>query len=523
MSFGEGVIMTGVASTELNSTAAAPPTIVGERHSSTTTTTAATVSPPTTQGGESNHNNKKKKEGRNVDPRCFTRRHVAIKIAYVGWHFHGFPAQDSTENTVEAYLFKALAQAKLIHDRASCNYSRCGRTDVGVSAFSQVIALSVKSKLSNHPGLLPPLMASNQDSSGPAETSTSTAASPSKSSMETYVPPPTEGELDYCAILNGIMPPMIRAIACTTVPPTFNARYDCTSRTYKYFFSCADLDLDTVNQAASLLVGTHDFRNLCKIDLENAKTFVREIFSAVVEPMGPTSTPDRYNLFCFTIRGSGFLWHMVRCIMAILLMVAQKKEKPSIVSELLDIKSCPRKPSYEMASELPLVLFDCSYPDLTFIHKQDILENVCNTFYAEWNRASMQCSLLRTMLDSLYATPTAPRAGPPRGPPKHTPLHLRPHNHSLEELQQHQHQQQQQITHQSSSSSSASSSTTATATTKGKAKPPVPKRRCVAQKPTPPPSSKATATTNNNVDTTTAVTPPQSTTAPSVTPQSHST
>ena len=35
-------------------------------------------------------------------------------------------------------IFIALIKGKLIEDRASANYSRCGRTDKGVSAFGQV-------------------------------------------------------------------------------------------------------------------------------------------------------------------------------------------------------------------------------------------------------------------------------------------------------------------------------------------------------------------------------------------------
>ena len=42
------------------------------------------------------------------------------------------------EETVEKHVFAALQKVKLIEDRTKCNYSRCGRTDTGVSAFGQV-------------------------------------------------------------------------------------------------------------------------------------------------------------------------------------------------------------------------------------------------------------------------------------------------------------------------------------------------------------------------------------------------
>lgn len=46
--------------------------------------------------------------------------------------------QEDTEKTIEAVLFDALLKTRLIESRATCNYHRCGRTDKGVSAFSQV-------------------------------------------------------------------------------------------------------------------------------------------------------------------------------------------------------------------------------------------------------------------------------------------------------------------------------------------------------------------------------------------------
>ena len=43
------------------------------------------------------------------------------------------------------------------------------------------------------------------------------------------------------------------------------------------------------------------------------------------------------------------------------MLVGQGREDPSIVTELLNVEKNPCKPQYSMASELPLVLFDCQY------------------------------------------------------------------------------------------------------------------------------------------------------------------
>lgn len=48
-------------------------------------------------------------------------------------------------------------------------------------------------------------------------------------------------------------------------------------------------------------------------------------------------------------------------MVAIMFLVGQGLEKPSLVKELLDVEKHPRKPLYEMASDQPLVLWDCMF------------------------------------------------------------------------------------------------------------------------------------------------------------------
>lgn len=81
---------------------------------------------------------KKSGKERPFDFVAHPRRHVALRLAYLGWAYQGFAVQENTDNTVEARLFEALLKTRLIQDRQSSNYHRCGRTDKGVSAFSQV-------------------------------------------------------------------------------------------------------------------------------------------------------------------------------------------------------------------------------------------------------------------------------------------------------------------------------------------------------------------------------------------------
>lgn len=83
---------------------------------------------------------KKSGKERPFDFTAHPRRHVALRLAYLGWAYQGFAVQENTDITVEAKLFEALLKTRLIQDRQSSNYHRCGRTDKGVSAFSQVSA-----------------------------------------------------------------------------------------------------------------------------------------------------------------------------------------------------------------------------------------------------------------------------------------------------------------------------------------------------------------------------------------------
>ncbi|XP_075765725.1 tRNA pseudouridine(38/39) synthase isoform X3 [Pelodiscus sinensis] len=79
----------------------------------------------------------KKRQQRPFDFSAYDRKHVALKIAYLGWGYQGFASQENTNNTIEEKLFEALSKTRLVDNRQTSNYHRCGRTDKGVSAFGQ--------------------------------------------------------------------------------------------------------------------------------------------------------------------------------------------------------------------------------------------------------------------------------------------------------------------------------------------------------------------------------------------------
>lgn len=149
---------------------------------------------------------------RPFDMSKYTKRKIALRVAYIGSNYWGYASQQDPERipTIEDQLFKALISCKLVENMDDCDYTRCGRTDKGVSGLGQVIGLEVRSKKlqsDTTPGLLPP-----------------------------------EQELPYIDTLNRLLPSDIRVLAWAPAPEDFSARFHCTARTYKYFFSRGKMD-----------------------------------------------------------------------------------------------------------------------------------------------------------------------------------------------------------------------------------------------------------------------------------------
>ncbi len=171
-------------------------------------------------------------------------------------------------------------------------------------------------------------------------------------------------EIDYCDVLNRTLPKEIRVLGWSEVTPEFDARFSAAGRKYRYFFLKKRLDIAAMQHAADLMVGEHDFRNFCKMNIGEVSNFKRRVYSAqILEFSKNTVEPDR-SVYMLEIEGVAFLWHMVRCCMAVLSLVGEGKEAPSIVSTLLDIQRVPGKPNYHLAAEEPLVLHACGFDNL---------------------------------------------------------------------------------------------------------------------------------------------------------------
>ena len=323
----------------------------------------------------------KKYNQREFDFSRFKKRHVAFKIAYLGWDYQGLAAQDTTANTIEEHIFSALHKAKLIENVSSARYSRCGRTDKGVSAFGQVIAVDVRSNLKSGVGII-----------ADDDENISTVANP--------IGEQEKSEIPYVKILNKNLPSDIRVIAYAPIDPDFDARFKCQSRTYKYFFPAADLDIHKMQIAAQKLVGTKDFRNFCKVDVgNNINHFIRRVISFQVNRVIDGEQPT--DMCEMTITGLAFLWHQVRCMAAILILVGLGLESPEVIDFLLDVEQCPKRPQYNMASEIPLVLFDCEYEGMEWQYDHEYHLHNINNLTQMWTQKTVQSTMLAKMLTAL--------------------------------------------------------------------------------------------------------------------------
>lgn len=298
--------------------------------------------------------------------RCH-KRHILLKLYYLGWDYHGFVVQEDTSNTIEHYLFAALKKSCCIESRETANYHRCGRTDKGVSAFSQVLSLDIRSRLEP------------KDQKNVAD------------------------ELPYCKILNRLLPSNIRCIAWSPASADFSARFNCKFRTYKYFFPRGNLNIDAMDKAVKYTIGDHDFRNMCKMDVANGVVnFMRSVINAkVVAKQSTLSNVSGYDMCELNITSQAFLWHQIRSLMGVLLLVGQGKEQPEVVLELLDVTKCPCKPQYNLAHELPLNLWYCDYENTEWFIDEKELMNTIKVLQQDWTLNMVKSVMIRDMLYDL--------------------------------------------------------------------------------------------------------------------------
>lgn len=245
-------------------------------------------------------------------------RRIFLEIAYDGTNYSGWQVQNnavSIQETIDKALSEWLGEE--IHTIGA------SRTDAGVHARGNVAVFDTESLI-------------------PAD--------------------------KFAFGLNARLPEDISIQESFEVPAEFHPRFTETIKTYEYkilnrkfpdptrrndsLFYYGKLNVDAMNEAASYLVGPHDFKSFCAVN-HDAKTTVRTIYSAMVDKDG--------DLITFEITGNGFLYNMVRIIAGTLIEVGKGKLKPEDIKIIMEARD--RQKAGPTAPAHGLTLVEIEYPE----------------------------------------------------------------------------------------------------------------------------------------------------------------
>lgn len=220
-----------------------------------------------------------------------------LMIQYDGTRYNGWQRQGNTSNTIQEKMEYILE--RLYGEHVDLNGS--GRTDAGVHALRQIANYRVPRILSRY------------------------------SCQEIR---------DY---FNEYLPQDIRVLAVEIAAERFHARLSAVSKVYEYRIDCGavaniferryllriedPLNLERMQEAASYLIGTHDFKSFCA-NRHMKKSTVRTIYDITFELEN--------GILYIRYRGDGFLYHMVRILTGTLLEVGVGDRLPSQIPAILD-------------------------------------------------------------------------------------------------------------------------------------------------------------------------------------------
>jgi tRNA pseudouridine38-40 synthase len=227
-------------------------------------------------------------------------RNFKLILAYDGSEFAGWQVQPDAV-TIQGTLASAIG--RLTGEKVLPQGS--GRTDAGVHALAQVASFAIKSAI-------------------PAE--------------------------NLIKALNDTLPPSIRVLEASEAPPEFHARKSARSKTYRYRIFrgpiCPPflaryvwhypylLDEESVRQTAEIVVGEHDFTSFAAVDPEKGEEQTAEVPSNVRQIFS-SSWERRADELVYTVRGSGFLHHMVRNLVGTFILVGKRTLKPEDIRRIL--------------------------------------------------------------------------------------------------------------------------------------------------------------------------------------------
>ena len=245
-------------------------------------------------------------------------RNLKLTLAYDGTDFNGWQVQPNAP-TIQGTLASAIG--RITGERVLPQGS--GRTDAGVHALAQVASFPLASSI-------------------PAE--------------------------NLVIALNDTLPASVRVLEAAEVAADFHARKSARGKTYRYrmyregicppflaryvWHYPYPLNEDAIRQAASIVVGEHDFTSFAAVDPERGTgsepvSNVRRILESSWEHKG--------DEFVYTVRGTGFLHHMVRNLVGTFLLVGKETWKADDVMRIVEARSRSAAGATAPASGLFLV------------------------------------------------------------------------------------------------------------------------------------------------------------------------
>lgn len=212
-------------------------------------------------------------------------RNIVLKIAYDGTHYLGWQ-KANTGPSIESVL-KTAIETILNHP---VTLQAASRTDAGVHAEGQIVNFFTGQSVP-----------SNKLQIG----------------------------------INALLPPDIRVLEIFEADASFHPTLNCIGKEYHYridygpvqsphyrFYEWhvpSNLDLEAMQKGAQLLIGTHDFKAFCNVRKNmNYDSYVRTITS--IELLGLPNAQ-----LVIKIKGSAFLYKMVRNIVGTLVYIGQAK------------------------------------------------------------------------------------------------------------------------------------------------------------------------------------------------------
>ncbi|OLD20399.1 MAG: tRNA pseudouridine(38-40) synthase TruA [Acidobacteriales bacterium 13_1_40CM_3_55_5] len=227
-------------------------------------------------------------------------RNLKLVLAYDGSEFSGWQVQPDTA-TIQGTLASAIG--RLTGEQVLPQGS--GRTDADVHGLAQVASFTTESPI-------------------PAENVTEA---------------PAEFHARKSARAKTYRYRMLRSPIC----PPFLARY-----VWHYPYP---LDENAMRRAASLVVGEHDFTSFAAVDPERGAqeevSNIRRIFCSTWERDGEE--------FAYSVRGSGFLHHMVRNLVGTSVLVGKGTLSPDDIMRILEARNRSAAGATAPASGLYLV------------------------------------------------------------------------------------------------------------------------------------------------------------------------